>query len=370
MYPESQSPQPQDDQELFTQLYHGGQDPDQLDEDEQRKADVIKTVNAGVSASAAGGAAAASAMILGQQTAGAGAAGAGAGAMGSGGTAATLVKGGMGLKVMLGAAAGVVVVSGVVVVGVNVLDRGGAGTPDAAPISEAAMDEGIEKFDFENATFTDEAGSEVELTDGRFLPPGLPEDSNEGYHLNATEYADVDGDRDLDAAILLEWQPNAGHTTSYVYLWLWDGDKATQVEYPVTNGYYSSVGGLKAAKNGFTVETTAAPPDISSNDEPVKETITIGVEDGFPVQIEPVFGSADRCPEFPDFPATGPYEDVIPKVAPDDDAPDIGKAEDIKSVHAVWTDRSQAFQGEWMAARVERADGSISCGWIPADAAG
>lgn len=371
MYPQGDYPHGDQD---FAQLYQGGPEP-QTDEDEaaaKRRAEAIVVANSGVAVSAAGGSAAAASVILAGQSAGAagaggaGAGGAAGGSLASGGAVVGMVKGGLGMKFLIGGIAGAVVVSGVVV-GVAVINRDSVGN-DAAPMQEAALDKGIEDFDFANTTFTDSGGNEYALEEGRYVPPDIPEGRDEGYHLTATEFADVDGDNDLDAATMLEWWPNAGGITYTANLWLWDGDKAVQVEYPVTTGYHGMLADLKAVEDGFEVTVTEPPPSPSTG-EGVTETFTFGYKDGFPVQLKPL-GSVDRCPEFDDYPRTGPYPDVIPKVAPDDKAPDVGKAEDFTAVYAVWTDRSAAYQGQWMIVQVEHTDGSTGCGWIPASTTG
>lgn len=229
------------------------------------------------------------------------------------------------------------------------------------------MDEGIRKFDFANAEVRLGANGEYQLKDGDYTEKGF-EGTDVGLHLEGSpKFADVDGDDDLDAAVVYEWIPAAGAGTMSAYVWTWDGERAKQVEYPIRGGNDGKLSGLKADKGGFTITAVSRPYNApASEQDGERETFTFALEKGFPVQTDPGFGSVDRCVIHDGDPPGAVGDGTAPRVAPESDAPRIGKDGEFTSIHTV---ASVLNTEKWTLARAERDDGSVGCGWIKTDEA-
>lgn len=233
--------------------------------------------------------------------------------------------------------------------------------------AKSPTDEGIRKFDFANAEVRLGTGGKYQLKDGDHTEKGY-EGTDVGLHLvSAPKFADVDGDADLDAAVVYEWIPAAGAPTMSAYVWTWDGKRAEQVAYPIRGGNDGKLSGLKAKKDGFTITAVSRPYNApASEQDGERETFTFALEKGFPVQTDPGFGSVDRCVIHDGDPPGAVGDGTAPRVAPESDAPRIGKDGEFDSIHTV---ASVFNTEEWTLARAERSDGSIGCGWIKTDEA-
>lgn len=244
-------------------------------------------------------------------------------------------------------------------------DGGGSKTP---------VDKGIEKFDFDNAAFTDEQGEKQRFKDGHVTVKGYEDKKNDagetvGWNIaEGPEFSDVDGDDDLDAAIVYKWVPAAGAPVYAGYLWIWDSGDAEQLTRPIEGGNYGAVRDLKARKRGFEVTTVSRPFRApASEQDGEEETFTVGVEDGYPVQTKPALGAVDRCVVHDGDPPGARGDGTPPRVAPEADAPAIGEKADFEMI--VTLPSETPVEG-WELARATRTDGSVSCGWIRTSEAG
>ncbi|MGH8878656.1 MAG: hypothetical protein ACRD0P_15160 [Stackebrandtia sp.] len=236
------------------------------------------------------------------------------------------------------------------------------------------VDKGIKDFDFGNATVRNRDGEDLEFKDGHHTVEGYEgkkddEGRTVGWNIvEGPEFADIDGDNDLDAALVYEWVPAGGQSVFTAYVWTWDKDKATQVHHPIEGGNYGKVSGLKPKKDGFEVTTVSRPYNAPAYElDGEEETFTIGLKDGYPVQTEPVFGAVDRCVRHDEDPPGARGDGALPRVAPNEDAPAIGEKKDFEAIHTVASD----FHTEdWVLVRAERTDGSVSCGWVKAEETG
>ncbi|HZE41635.1 MAG TPA: hypothetical protein VE172_22780 [Stackebrandtia sp.] len=331
-------------------------DPNQVPQQPQPENltnEAIVAGNTAISAAAAGSSAVAGGMIISESGAGA----AGGGAMGT--TLATGAKTGLMLKLGIGLGVGALVVGGAVV-GIKLGLLGGGGGPGGATVATPGpVDDSIRKFDFSNAKISI-YGQQYQLKNGIYRDPTVPGGDVGFFTTEGPVYADVDKDNDLDAALILEWRPNAGHTTTTAFVWQWDSGAAQQLTRQVDMGYYGQIKGLKATKHAFSVQGTTAP-DVATARSPW-EKIVFGIKDGFPVRVKPTFGSVDPCPEFKDHPPTGRADKATVRVAPDDKAPTVGKPGDFSEVEAV---PSAVSTDTWSVVRAKRSDGTVSCGWVP-----
>ncbi|HIW62852.1 MAG TPA: hypothetical protein H9881_10385 [Candidatus Stackebrandtia excrementipullorum] len=257
----------------------------------------------------------------------------------------------LGTKVGVGLL-GAALVGGAVLVGaVITADLPGA----SAPMLEPDVDEGITGVDFANVTVTPAGGEEYRLVDGVALQPGL-EDVGVGYHLaEGPVFADVDGDNDLDAAVLLSWRPAAGATTHAIFVWLWNEGRAEQVVDQVESEYHGHLAELTAVDAAFRVDRTAPAPDMS---ESTTESILFGMRDGDVVRLDPL-SAVTPCSQDTGMVSMSIGPDVDVRVAPH------GEAE---SVEFAWTD-GHSHDGDldgdgWVLARLHDDSGATACGWV------
>ncbi|ADD40309.1 hypothetical protein [Stackebrandtia nassauensis] len=108
---------------------------------------------------------------------------------------------------------------------------------DSKPESTSSSIE--DSFILENASFYlfDQGvpQEKVQLNQGKYSPPG---NADNGAHVRVdskVQFADLDGDQDIDASAILEWVDNSGDKYSSwraLYFWLWDDNKVVPVKWP------------------------------------------------------------------------------------------------------------------------------------------
>jgi len=327
--------------------------------------DAVVSINLAVAGAAAAGIAATAGVLAGQGASGAlSALSTGAGAK------AAAAKGMLGLTALkVGAVAvGIAVVAGGVVVGVNAFEGGGG---QAAPEirDPEPPNEDIKGFDWANASYLNFDGTvSTTLVDG---------EADRYDELSFTElaadpvYADLDGDNDLDAVTLIVTHGGNSEPT-WMQIWLWEDGGPVQIPGSVLDRVHcgdmfedpvladGKVEVESFARIGMAGGCAGAPEDF------VETTLRIEVRDGYPVATAPAFGSVHRCEIAFDESPLPVAAGTVPLVWPADGAPKVGDPGEFTEVAATFADTGLG----WSVARLTRADGSVSCGWVPASAVG
>lgn len=170
----------------------------------------------------------------------------------------------------------------------------------------SVLDSAIRSFDFGNALWHDytevalsrrSGTNAVPIDDQVLLVNGRNEQGRLGpYSINAATFADADGDGDEDALVGLNIENNAASTT--YYLWRWQGGRAEQIRFPA---YYSLRCGPQARqisphRDGFEIRANVRLPDEPCAADPtVPLRLIVGLRDGYPTQLSPLYGYADHC---------------------------------------------------------------------------
>lgn len=261
-------------------------------------------------------------------------------------------------RALLGGGVAAVLIGGAVAVAV-------AATDDDATASfvQPVMDEGILDFEFVGSMFDSGYSDPVVLNteedaltgDVEFAPSGvLPQ-----FIMGEPQYGDFDGDLDLDAALLIA--PYAGGGTPSLYLWLWEDGEVVQVPHPAAVGEDCGdhIDQFTVVDNAIEVEmTTGWWCDGTMDPQPVE--FTVAVQDGFPVQVDPGFGSPYRCPE-DQFDVIAEPETAELYVASSAGSPQI----DLAAVSRIEVLERGTADGLWWLARVTGPDDVVNCAWTP-----
>lgn len=261
-------------------------------------------------------------------------------------------------RALLGGGLVAVLVGGAVAVSV-------AATSDdaVAPFVQAAMDEGILDFEFAGSMFDSgysdsvPLATEEEMASGEVSFPAhgpLPQ-----YIVGEPQYGDFEGDNDLDAAMLVA--PMAGGGTPSLYLWLWEDGEVVQVPHPAAAGEDCGdhIDEFTVVDDAIEIQMTSGWwCDGTMDPQPVAFTVT--VQDGYPVQIEPGFGSPYQCTveQYGVIaePATAALHVAFSTESPQLDPATISRIEVLERGTA---------DPLWRLARVTGTDGVVNCAWTP-----
>lgn len=331
--------------------------------------DTVVSLNIAIAGAAATGIAATAGILAGKvaplalsQVTGPGAAGASAL---QGTAAATTAKGG-GIAVIWKIGIGVTaaaVAAGAAVVGVQLANGQGIAAPPEVAIDQPPPIRGV---DFASISFVEpnRRGDDVNLSGGTATATHENEFDDYTWTIkNGPVYADLDGDEDLDAVVVLE-------LSAYEYLgvftmaWTWDGEKPVQVgnsgegmcsveDLQVVDGK------VQVTSQSVGVNRTACYYEPSQA-AAVSETYTLGLKDGYLAQTGPAVGAPGRCVHDQNIEQTETLEPVTPRLAPSDDAPAIeGDFPSIAYNEGEWLNSDG-----WIIARLTYPDDSVACGWI------
>ncbi|GIG64009.1 hypothetical protein [Phytomonospora endophytica] len=330
--------------------------------------DTVVSINLAVAGAAATGIAATAGILAGKaapvllaQATGQGTAG--AAAVQSTAAATTAKGGGLALvwKIGIGVTAAAVV-AGAAVVGIQVANDEGIAAPPEVSLSQPPM-RGV---DFASISFVEpnRSGDTIQLA------AGTAEVKHENVYDDYTwtlkgdpAYADLDGDADLDAVLVMEHLAYE-YAGVYVMAWLWEDGKAVQA--PNAGEGMCAVDGLKVVDGLVQVTGKGLNPHRTgcfyepAKESAVEETFTVGMRDGYLAQIAPAFGSPDRCNAFEGTQLVDVLEPVTPRLAPKDDAPAVeGEFPSIAYDYGEWLNSDG-----WTNARLTYPDESVACGWI------
>ncbi|MEV0644491.1 hypothetical protein AB0I28_04445 [Phytomonospora sp. NPDC050363] len=319
--------------------------------------DTVVSINLAMSGAAATGIAATAGILAGKA-----APIALAQATGPGTAAVTAAKGtGVALvwKVGLGVTAAAVA-AGAAVVGVQVANDTGVAAPPVVRLDEPP----IKGVDFTSISFIEPNGraDAVQLQNGTY--EAKHDNVFDDYSWTITHdpvYADLDGDKDLDAVLVMDLS-GYEYGAPFFMAWIWEDGKAVQV--PNTGEGLCHVDDVHVA-DGKVEATTRGTSAASgcyavTEDEMTTETYTIGVHKGFLAQTAPVLGSPDRCNSLDPASMSEVLEPVTPHLAPSADSPVIEG--DFPSIS--YNPGELINSDGWVNARLTYADESVACGWI------